>query len=103
MSTASPSGEEENAPWRLRLYILGRGPKSLAAIENINGICERFARATFHLEVIDVEESPSLAEKEQLLALPMLVRMSPSPVRRIIGDLSDPEATAVALNLRKLD
>jgi circadian clock protein KaiB len=63
------------------------------------GLCGRLIPGEFQLEVIDVTENPESIQSEQLLALPMLVRLNPLPVRRVVGDLSDAKATAVALNL----
>ena len=102
MSSTPPGGEQTVARWRLRLFVSGESSKNFAAIRNINAICERYIAGDFEFEVIDIDADPSFAETEQLLALPMLLRLDPPPPRRIIGDLSDPEATAVALNLKAL-
>jgi circadian clock protein KaiB len=101
MMTPGPEEKETNAHWRLRLYISGQTVKSIAAIQNITSLCEQLVPGNFQLEIVDILEDPAAGEDEQILALPLLVRLNPKPRRRIIGDLSDPEATAVALNLRK--
>lgn len=100
MSTIPPRGGIENAQWRLRLYISGQTAASLAAARNITTLCGQCVPGNFELEVIDILENPSAAEGEQMLSVPMLVRLHPPPVRRIVGDLADPQATAVALNLQ---
>lgn len=76
-------------PYVLRLFITGATPNSIRAISNIKFICETHLKEGYTLEVIDVSQENKLAELEQLVALPLLVRKKPLPERRMIGDLSD--------------
>ena len=73
----------------LRLFITGATPNSVRAITNIKQICEEKFKGRYKLEIIDVYQQRSIAEKEQLIALPLLIKKQPSPERRMIGDLSD--------------
>lgn len=86
--------------WRLRLYVAGQTPKSLAAFSNLKKICESHLRGRYRIEVIDLLENPQLSQGDQILAIPTLVRKLPEPVRKIIGDLSDTERVLVGLDLR---
>jgi circadian clock protein KaiB len=86
--------------WNLRLYVAGQTPRSLAAISNLRTICEEHLNANYAIEVVDLLESPQLAMRDQILALPALVRFIPEPIKRIIGDLSDIEQVLVGLDLR---
>jgi circadian clock protein KaiB len=86
--------------WRLRLYVAGQTPKSLAAFSNLKAICETHLNGRYRLEVIDLLERPHLAKGDQILAIPTLVRKLPQPVRKIIGDLSDSDRVLVGLDLR---
>lgn len=85
----------------LRLYVAGQTPKSLAALANLKKICEEHLTGRYKLHVIDLVKTPQLAQGDQILAIPTLVRKLPSPIRRIIGDLSDLEKVLVGLNLRE--
>lgn len=96
----SESADTTGGAWLLRLYIAGQTPKSLAAISNLHRICEEHLDAQFHIEVIDLLETPQLAEGDKIIAIPTLVRRLPEPIRKIIGDLSDTEKTLVGLQLR---
>lgn len=87
--------------WELRLYVAGQTPKSLAAFANLKKICEEHLAGQYHIEVIDLIKKPQLASGDQILAIPTLVRKLPSPIRKIIGDLSDTERVLVGLNLRQ--
>ena len=87
--------------WELRLYVAGQTPKSLAAFANLKKICEEHLAGQYHIEVIDLLKKPQLASGDQILAIPTLVRKLPSPIRKIIGDLSDTERVLVGLNLRQ--
>jgi circadian clock protein KaiB len=73
----------------LRLFITGATPNSVRAITNIKQICEENFKGKYRLEIIDVYQQRAIAENEQLIALPLLIRKQPSPERRMIGDLSD--------------
>jgi circadian clock protein KaiB len=86
--------------WALRLYVAGKTPKSLAALENLKKICEEHLAGRYRLEVIDLLLEPQLAKGDQIIALPTLVRKLPQPVRKIIGDLSNIERVLVGLDIR---
>lgn len=86
--------------WVLRLYIAGQTPKSLAAMSNLHRICDEYLAGRFQIEVIDLLENPQLAEGDQIIAIPTLVRKLPEPIRRVIGDLSNTEKTLVGLDLK---
>jgi circadian clock protein KaiB len=85
--------------YRLRLFITGASPNSSRAISNLKEICETHLKGKYELEIIDVYQQPLIAEKEQLIALPLLIKRSPSPERRLIGDMSDTEKVLRGLNL----
>ncbi len=86
--------------WVLRLYIAGQTPKSLTAMANLQRICEEYLAGKFQIEIIDLLEKPQLAEGDQIVAIPTLVRKLPEPMRKVIGDLSDTEKTLVGLQLK---
>ncbi len=85
--------------WILRLYVAGQTPKSLRAFANLKEICETHLAGDYRIEVVDLVENPALAEGDQILAIPTLVRRLPPPVRKIIGDLSETERVLVGLNI----
>jgi len=81
--------------WQLRLYIAGKTDKSALALSNIEKYCSEHLVTNYSIEVIDLLKSPQLAEVDQIFAIPTLVRKSPMPVKKIIGDLSN-EAKVLA-------
>lgn len=83
----------------LKLYITGQTPRSEQAVGNLRRICQERLRGRCQAVVIDVLERPQLAEDEHILATPTLVKESPLPVRRIIGDLSDLDQVMAGLGL----
>ncbi|MEO5334915.1 MAG: hypothetical protein H7839_23120 [Magnetococcus sp. YQC-5] len=85
--------------WILRLYVAGQTPKSVTAFGNLKKICEEHLAGHYEVQVIDLLSDPRLAIGDQILALPTLVRQLPSPMRKIIGDLSDTERVLVGLDL----
>jgi circadian clock protein KaiB len=89
--------------WQLRLYVAGQTPKSLTAFANLKEICETHLQGRYAIEVVDLMEEPQLAQGDQILAIPTLVRKLPQPMRKIIGDLSDTERVLVGLDLRAAD
>ncbi len=86
-------------PWYLRLYVAGQSPKSLLALANLTRICEAHLAGHYEIEVIDLVERPALAQADDILAIPTLVRRSPAPVRKIIGDLSNTDRVLIGLHL----
>jgi circadian clock protein KaiB len=103
MSTTLPAKDSADADtevWELRLYVAGETPKSIAAVANLNRICEEHMPGRFMIEIVDLLKQPQLARGDQIVAIPTLVRKLPNPVRKIIGDLSNTEKTLVGLQLR---
>jgi circadian clock protein KaiB len=86
--------------WNLRLYVAGTTPKSLAAITNLRRFCEEHLAGRYTIEVVDLLENPKLARGDQIIAIPTLVRKLPTPMRKVIGDLSDRERVLVGFDLR---
>ena len=86
--------------WELRLYVTGRSPSCLRAIENLRLACERHLAGRHRIKVVDLLENPSLAADDQILAVPTLVRQYPLPIRKIVGDLSDTNRLLAGLQLR---
>ena len=86
--------------WELRLYVAGMTPKCLAAFENLKRICEGHLKGCYSIEIIDLLENPRLAQGDQILAIPTLVRRLPQPLKKIIGDLSNEERVLVGLDIR---
>jgi circadian clock protein KaiB len=86
--------------WQLRLYVTDETPKSSAAIVNLRQICETHLKGRYRIRVIDLLRHPQLAKGDQILAIPTLVRKLPSPMRTIIGNLSDIANVLVGLDLR---
>jgi circadian clock protein KaiB len=85
----------------LKLYVAGQSPKSVNAIANIKKICEENLQGRYELDVIDLYQQPQLAQGEQIIAVPTLIRKLPLPLRRIIGDMSNTERVLVGLDIRK--
>ena len=85
----------------LRLYVAGQTPKAVRAFANLRQICEEHLAGRYSIEVIDLLENPQLGTGDQILALPTLVRRLPTPIKKIIGDLSNTERVLVGLDLRE--
>ena len=85
--------------WSLALYVSGASPRSIEAIENVRQICDVELAGRVQLEVIDVQAQPALVLRDHILAAPTLVRKLPSPLRKLVGDLSDTRRVRLALDL----
>ena len=95
--------KKQPAEWQLLLYIAGQTPKSIKALSNIKKYAEEYLAGIYSIEIIDLLVSPQLAEGDQILAVPTLVRKFPEPIRKIIGDLSNEERVLVGLNIKPLN
>jgi circadian clock protein KaiB len=96
--TTSATADEPT--WDLRLYVAGETPRSVAAIANLKGICDQHLGGSCRVEIVDLLDRPELARSDEILAIPTLVRRLPTPLRKIIGDLSNTERVLVGLDVR---
>ncbi|WP_018294644.1 circadian clock protein KaiB [Mariprofundus ferrooxydans] len=101
MTRASQMTTDASTRHILKLYVAGQSPKSIRAIANLKKICEENLQGRYELEVIDLYQQPQLAQGDQIIALPTLIKRLPPPSRRIIGDLSDTERVLVGLDIQK--
>jgi circadian clock protein KaiB len=83
----------------LRLYITGMTSRAARTIENLQVFCEKHLAGRYELQVIDVYQQPELASREQIVAVPTLIKQLPLPLRRLIGDMSDEERVLVGLDI----
>jgi circadian clock protein KaiB len=92
----SPSAEH----YVLRLYVTGTTPRSLAAISNLRKLCEERLKGRYDLVVIDIYQQPILAQGEQIIAAPTLIKKLPFPLRKLVGDLSNKNRVLMGLDLQ---
>jgi circadian clock protein KaiB len=97
-----PRPEPRGETWELRLYVAGQTPNSMTAFENLKNICQEHLEGRYRIEVIDLVANPQLAKGDQIIAVPTLIRKLPTPVKKIIGNLSNTEKVLVGLDIRKV-
>ncbi|HLX93217.1 MAG TPA: circadian clock KaiB family protein [Puia sp.] len=85
--------------YMLQLFITGASPNSINAINNVRAICEAYLPDQYSLDIIDVYQKPWIAASEQLTALPALFKLSPLPVQKMIGNMSDTQKVLKGLHL----
>jgi circadian clock protein KaiB len=100
LAEITASDKPDLGKWELRLYVAGKTPKSVAALENLKRLCEEHLRDRYTIEIVDLIAHPNLAKDDEILAIPTLIRKLPEPLRRVIGDLSNVERTLVGLHVR---
>jgi circadian clock protein KaiB len=86
--------------YRLKLYVSGSTPRSLQAVRNLKSICEEFLGGRYDLSVIDLFQQPGLARGAQISVAPTLVKHTPLPVRRLLGDFSDRSRVLAGLGIK---
>ena len=84
----------------LKLYVAGMTPRSLESIAALRMICEKHLMGRYSIEVIDIQQHPEQAREQQILAVPTLIRELPSPLRKLIGRLTDEERVLKGLNVQ---
>ena len=97
-----PADESPEEEWILRLYVAGETQNSLLAFENLKNLCNEHLEGKYRIEVIDLLKNPQLARGDQIIAVPTLIRKLPTPVKKIVGNLSNKERVLVGLDLRKV-
>jgi circadian clock protein KaiB len=85
--------------YTLTLYVLGTSPKSQAAVFNLQRLCDEELPGQYALEIVDVMQHPERAEQDRVLATPTLIKRSPPPVFRVVGDMSLTEKVRLGLGL----
>ena len=85
--------------WYLKLYVAGQSPKSLKAFTNLKTLCDEHLAGRYEIEIVDLIEDASLAETDDILAIPTLVRRLPTPLRKVIGDLSNTARLLIELRI----
>jgi circadian clock protein KaiB len=93
---------QKKAQYLLRLYVTGTTGKSMRAIQNVRRICEEHLQGLYDLEVVDIYKKLPLAQGDQIIAAPTLIKRLPAPLRRLIGDMSDEQRVLVGLDIRPL-
>lgn len=99
-ATKGSRGKGKVITWELRLYVAGNTPNSIAAFSNLKQICETHMGNRYRIEIIDLLRNPQLASGDQIVAIPTLVRRLPTPIKKIIGDLSNRERVLIGLDLK---
>jgi len=89
--------DHEAEMYRFRLFIADKTPRSTLATFNVKKICEENLKGHYELEVIDLYQQPQLAKNDDVLAIPCLLRITPSPMRKIIGDMSNAAKTLAGI------
>jgi circadian clock protein KaiB len=84
---------------KFRLFVAGETTRSLRAAAQIRQLCTEALDDDYELEIVDVLERPDLADEARILATPTVIKQAPLPLRRVIGDLSDLQRLAMALDL----
>jgi circadian clock protein KaiB len=90
---------EDRESTHFRLYIAEGTPNSVRAMANLKSVCQEYLHGRHKVEVVDILQEPLRALSEGVLVTPTLVRLSPLPVRKIVGDLSDTATVLQALGL----
>ena len=86
--------------YRLRLYVAGTNLNSFHAIQCLRQLCDEVLPGRVALEVIDLYQQPELAKRDQIIAAPALIKLSPLPRRMFIGDLSDQKRLLLGLGIQ---
>jgi circadian clock protein KaiB len=94
------TGAEHDEQWDLCVYVTDNSPKSQRAIENLRRACEEHLTGRYQIEIVDVLKDPRRAAADQILAAPTVVRRVPSPIRKLVGDLSDSNRLLIGLEIR---
>lgn len=90
---------KETPGFHFRLYLCGQTGRSQRAVAVLQRLCEEQLAGRGELEVIDVQAEPGRADEDRVLATPMLIKLAPAPIRRVVGDFSDPARLREALDL----
>ena len=83
----------------LRLYVTGLTPRSTRAITCVREVCEQHLAGRYELEIIDVYQQPARITRDQIVAIPTLVKCNPAPQRLLVGDMSNRQRLLYGLGI----
>ena len=99
----SRNGDTENTAseqLQLQLFVSGMSPKSMDAIENIRRICSKYLDNNYRLDIIDIYKNPAMAQEQQIVFCPSLVKTYPLPKKILVGSLEDTQKVLQALGVK---
>lgn len=99
MNTITEDADTDSDIWKFRLYVAGQSLKSVYAFQNLRQLCEKHLPGKYVIDVIDLLTHPSMAREDQIVAIPTMIKMAPSPISRIVGDLSNTKDVLARLRL----
>ncbi len=91
--------DQEEERYVLRLYVAGATPASTRAIEKVTALCEQRLKGRYELNVVDIYQQPEAIQGLEIIAVPTLVKLMPSPLRKLIGDMSKPEKLLLGMGI----
>ena len=94
-----PSNKKNPLAWMLRLYVAGETPRSTNAIQVLSELCAMHLPGRHEIEVIDARARPAIAVRDNIVALPCLLKLEPEPIKRLVGNLANPEHLRAALGI----
>jgi circadian clock protein KaiB len=92
--------EAADCACRLRLWVSSAAPLSARAVVNTRAFCEAHMPGRYELEILSIADNVQRATADEVIAAPTLLRVWPLPVRRFIGDMSNPDRLLDGLDLR---
>lgn len=90
------------AKFNFRLYVAGDTTNSAQAIANLSALCQRYMPGKHNVEIVDVFREPKRALEDNVLMTPTLIKLTPTPVQRIVGTLSQTQLVLQAISLETL-
>jgi circadian clock protein KaiB len=91
--------KEPDCACKLRLWVSSAAPLSARAVVNTRAFCEAHMPGRYELEILSIADNVERAANDEVIAAPTLLRLWPLPVRRFIGDMSNPDRLLDGLDL----
>jgi circadian clock protein KaiB len=84
----------------LVLFVTGNTLRSAQAVATVRALCEEYLSGRYELDVVDIYQNPERLAADQIVAAPTLLKKSPMPLQRLVGNLANPERVLLGLNLK---
>lgn len=98
--TAAKAPEPELSPgYVLQLFVSGHDRATERILQILHEMLEGNLAQPYTLKVIDVLKHPEQAELNHISATPTLLRLWPHPMRRVVGDLAEPQRLLQSIGL----
>ena len=97
MTVSSKMGRQR---WKFLVFVAAVDHANAALIKNLQSLLHKHAKgAVCEVDIVDVTATPHLAEEFHVVVVPTIIRLQPTPVRKLVGNFDEEASFLQALGI----